>query len=83
MVRVENRDFLDMNVYVVRSGQRIRLGTVTGLSTQLLPIPAALVGAGWDLRFLIDPVGSTRTPISQAIHVSPGDVVELTIPPQR
>ena len=82
MVRVENQDFLDMNVYVVRSGQRIRLGNVSGLSTRVLPIPPSLVGGGAELRFLVDPVGSNRTPISHEIFVQPGDVVELLIPPQ-
>lgn len=82
MVRVENQDFLDMNVYVVRSGQRIRLGNVPGLSTRILQLPASLVGGGADLRFLVDPVGSSRTPISQEIFVQPGDVVDLIIPAQ-
>lgn len=83
MLRVENQDFLDMNVYVVRSGQRIRLGSAPGLSTRVLSIPASLVGGGAELRFLVDPVGSNRTPISQEIFVQPGDVVDLIIPPQR
>lgn len=82
MLRVENQDFLDMNVYVLRSGQRIRLGSVPGLSSRVLPIPASLVGGGSELRFLVDPVGSNRTPISQEIFVEPGDVVDLVIPPQ-
>jgi hypothetical protein len=82
MLRVENQDFLDMNVYVVRSGQRIRLGSVAGLTSRVLPIPASLVGGGAELRFLVDPVGSNRTPISQEIFVQPGDVVDLVIPPQ-
>jgi hypothetical protein len=83
MLRVENQDFLDMNVYVVRSGQRIRLGSAPGLSTRVLSIPASLVGGGAELRFLVDPVGSNRTPISQEIFVQPGDVIDLIIPPQR
>ncbi|HEX9704372.1 MAG TPA: hypothetical protein VGA20_03940 [Gemmatimonadales bacterium] len=82
MVRVENQEFLDMNVYVVRSGQRIRLGHVPGLSTRVLTIPSSLVGGGADLRFLVDPVGSNRTPISHEIFVQPGDVVDLIIPVQ-
>ena len=82
MVRVENQDFLDMNVYVIRSGQRIRLGHVPGLTTRVLTIPPSLVGGGADLRFLVDPVGSNRTPISHEIFVQPGDVVDLIIPVQ-
>lgn len=82
MLRVENQDFLDMNIYAIRSGQRVRLGSVPGLSTRVLSIPMSLVGGGASLRFLADPVGSARTPVSHEIFVQPGDVIELTIPAQ-
>lgn len=80
-VRVENRGFLDVNVYVLRSTQRIRLGTVNGLSTRVLTIPSNLVAAATSLRFLADPIGGSGTPISQEITVQPGDQVTLTIGP--
>lgn len=76
-VRVENRNFLDMNVYVLRSSQRIRLGTVPGNSTRVLTIPSHLVFGSTPLRFLADPIGSNRTPISSEITVTPGDEVVL------
>jgi len=34
------------------------------------------------LRFLADPIGGSRTPISEEIVVRNGDVVQLMIPPQ-
>jgi len=37
-LRVRNQNFLDMDVFVLRYGQRIRLGMVTGLSTQLFTL---------------------------------------------
>lgn len=80
-VRVENRNWLDMTIYVVRGGQRIRLGVVTGNSTRVLKIPRGIVFGTTPLRFLADPVGARRTPISQEIQVREGDQVTLTIPP--
>ena len=81
-IRVRNQGFLDVNVYAVRSGQRIRIGTVTGNSTQVLRIPAFLMNGGvTPLRFLADPIGSGRTPVSEEIIVTPGDEVVLMIPP--
>ena len=80
-LRVENRNFSDMNIFVLRSGQRQRLGTVSGLSTRTLVIPANLVSGAAPLRFLADPIGGNRTPVSQEITVQPGDQVELAIPP--
>jgi hypothetical protein len=81
-VRVENRSMLDMTVYVVRGGERRRLGMVNALSTQTLQIPGVLVDGAGVLRFLADPIGASRTPVSEEIVVRHGDVVQLIIPPQ-
>ena len=80
-LRVENRAFLDMTVYVLRGTQRVRLGQVSGNSTATLRIPGSLLTGPTPLRFLADPIGSSRTPISSEIVVTPGEEVVLTIPP--
>jgi hypothetical protein len=79
-LRVENQNFLDMNVYVLAGSQRMRLGTVTGLSTQVFTIPPHLV-RGPPLRFEVHPIGGRSNPRSETILVQPGDEVQLTIPP--
>jgi hypothetical protein len=81
-VRVDNRSMLDMTVYVLRGGERRRLGLVNALSTQMLSIPRVLIEGAGVLRFLADPIGGTRTPVSEEIVVRNGDVVQLIIPPQ-
>jgi hypothetical protein len=81
VVQVDNQGFLDMDVYVVRSGQRIRLGTATGNSKTNLTIPASLISGLTPLRFVADPIGGRRASVSQEITVAPGDTVVLTIPP--
>ena len=81
-LRVENRSMLDMTVYVVRSAERRRLGLVNALSTQTFRIPSVLISGAGVLRFLADPIGGRRTPVSQEIMVRSGDVVQLVIPPQ-
>lgn len=79
-LRVQNQSWLDMNVFVLRGGQRIRLGMVPGSSTRVLVIPSNVMFGMTPLRFLADPVGSPRTPISHEITVRPGDQVTLIIP---
>lgn len=81
-LRVENQSFLDMTIYVVRSGVRTRIGVAPGLSTRVFLLAPHVVGAGTDLQFLADPIGGSRTPISERIFVNPGDVIELRIPAQ-
>lgn len=78
-VRVENRNFLDMKIYILRGSERIRIGTVTGNSTQVFTIPEGLIIGSGLVRFLADPIGGTATPISQEISVRQGEVVELII----
>ena len=80
-VRVRNQGFLDVNIYALRGGQRVRLGTVTGNTTAVLRIPSFLLNGVTPLRFLADPIGNQRTPTSEEIVVAPGDEVQLYVPP--
>lgn len=77
-VRVENQAFFDVNIYVERPGDRVRLGDVTSQGTRVFRLPAGT--AYGSVRFLVDPIGSNRTARSFDIQVIPGDQIRLTIP---
>jgi hypothetical protein len=77
---VDNQSTLEMTVYATRGAERVRLGQARSLQSTTLRIPSDLVG-GFALRFIADPIGSNRTPISEEITVWPGDTVEIRIPP--
>lgn len=80
-LRVDNQGFADMNIYALRSGgERIRLGRVTGHTVEVFTLPSYIATSG-RLRFLADPIGSNRTPVSDEISVTPGDQLNLVIPP--
>lgn len=81
MVVVDNRRFVDMTVYVVNGGERIRLGLAVGNSTTRLTIPLRIVRTSRELQFLADPIGSSRTGTSERLFVQAGDTVSLVIPP--
>jgi hypothetical protein len=80
-VTVDNQNFLDMNVFIIRGGQRIRLGTVPGLTSRILMVRPELIGYGAELRFELHPIGGRSNPVTETITVRPGDVIHLTIPP--
>ena len=80
-VVVDNRALLDHTIYVLRGSQRIRLGVATGLQKTRLTIPNSIVLGATSLRFMADPIGSSRNPISEEINITPGDEIGLTIPP--
>jgi len=79
-LEVQNQSFYDMTVYAIRSGSRIRLGTVTGNTTHVFTIPKSLVNPGMPLRFQADPIGGGGAPFSQEIVINPGDTLVLRIP---
>ncbi|MEP7227972.1 MAG: hypothetical protein ABI785_11460 [Gemmatimonadales bacterium] len=81
-VQVQNQGFADMVVYAISGGQRVRLGLATGNSTKTFSVPRYLTAGAGPIRFLADPIGGNRTPVSEEMTVRPGDVVTLTIPPQ-
>jgi hypothetical protein len=81
MLQVENQGFSDMVIYAVTGAQRVRLGLATGNSTKSFTIPSYLLRGGGPLRFLADPIGGNRAPVSHEESVRPGDIVSLTIPP--
>lgn len=81
-LQVENRAFSDMTVYVIDGVQRQRLGVARGNATTSFTLPDRLVRRGTgSLRFFCDPIGGRGLPVSEEIAVSPGDEVELIIPP--
>ena len=81
IVQVDNQGFLDMTLYAVRGGQRVRLGIATGNNKTNFTIPQSLVTGLTPLRFIADPIGGTRASVSMEITVAPTDTVVLTIPP--
>src|SRR5688572_25208336 len=81
-LKVENRAFLDMVIYLIVDGsRRTRLGTATGNTTTVLTIPATYIHGSAELQFVADPVGSPTRSISERIFVNPGDSVVMIIPP--
>ena len=80
-VTVDNQNFLDMDVFIIRGGQRLRLGMVPGLSSRILMVRPELIGYGTEVQFEVHPIGGRGNPITETISVRPGDVIHLTIPP--
>jgi hypothetical protein len=79
-LHVRNNNLFDVTVYLLDGGTRVRLGSVTGLSSQTLMMASHLVRGPRELRFLIDPIGGGRSWTSEPILVTPGDIIQLTIP---
>lgn len=78
-IRIDNRSFNDMTVYVLRNSQRMRLGSVPGLTARVLVIPSTMIFGPTPLRFIASPLAGNQREVSEEITVSPGDQVEMVI----
>ena len=81
ILKVENDSFSDMRIYVVQSGQRVRIGTAGGKSVSSFTLPQAIMHGIRTLAFEAVPIGANGKAISEEITVNPGEQVTLRIPP--
>lgn len=79
MMVVANHNFADMNLYLVQSGMRVRLGTVTGLTRQRFRLPREVTRNVADLRIFADPIGGSQTYLSPPVRLHPGQSLELIL----
>ena len=79
IVRVENKQWLDVVVYVEHDGQRSRLGTVTATSTANFTLRPTMIGGMGEIQLIADPVGSQTTTATGTIVVKPGTHVDWTL----
>ena len=75
---VQNNNWLDAHVYLVRGSVRTSLGFMTALGKREFELPSWATLPGNDVRILVHLIGgvSYLTPV---VNVYPGDVVELVV----
>lgn len=78
-VEVFNNNWMDINVYAVRAGARIRLGTVESMSRQTFRLPASTITTAGMIRLLADPIGSRRSHVTDGIVVQQGDRISWNL----
>src|SRR5260370_27184375 len=77
-VAVNNQNFLDMDVFIVRGTQRIRLGMVPGLSSRVLMVRPELIGYSQEVRFEVHPIGGLGDPGTDTVPTHPNDLPDRT-----
>jgi len=76
---VTNHNYLDVIVYVIHDGQRTRIGTVTGSSSQSFTLPGRLIGQAHELQLFGDPIGSEDFALTELLVVHAGQSIEWTL----
>ena len=75
---VQNDFWLDVVIYVARSGARFRIGTVPGLGSETFRLSGALVPTQ-TVQFLADPIGQSGGYLTEMITAAPGQRIELRL----
>jgi hypothetical protein len=78
-IHVENNNFLDVTVYARTGGVNLRLGNVTGKTSGRLTLDPRRVNLSSGLQLRVDPIGSPRTFLSQAVFPDRDAVVVLEV----
>ena len=78
-IRVVNHNWADMRIYAIVEGRSVRLGRVTGLTTETLKIRKSLIGFGTDLELVAFGIGNRSAIYSGRITVFPGDQLEFRV----
>lgn len=79
-IEVENRNYLDVVIYALQGSSRVRIGQVTGTSRGSFDVSLRQISTGGgDVRFLADPVGSSRVWTTEQLHLTGGQIVELYV----
>ena len=78
-LQVANHNYLDVVVYVLHDGQRTRIGTVTGSSSQVFYFPVRLLGQGHEIQLYGDAIGSPDFARTERLIIQPGQYIEWTL----
>jgi hypothetical protein len=78
-VEVENHNWSDIVIYLMRGTQAQRLGMVTALSTIHFAFPYQSLSTGGSLRLRAHPIGGPGTYTSEDLLVQPGQGVKWTL----
>ena len=79
MLMVQNDNWSDVTIYLMRGSARTRLGSVSAMGRAEFRLPAAYVVGASDVTLQASPVGSNESYISPPILVFPGAQLALTV----
>jgi|GEM_PF-761449 len=78
-VKVANYNWMDVNVYAVQGGTRVRLGTVTTMGSSTFQLPARFLTQSNSVRLMVDPIGSTEGYMTDGILVHGGQQISFNV----
>jgi hypothetical protein len=78
-VTVQNDNWLDVVVYILRGPSRFRIGTVRATSTETFRLKSDGTAGLLPVRLMADPIGSNLGYVTDPIVIGPGQRLELRV----
>jgi hypothetical protein len=78
-VVVNNQNWADVRVYLVAGQQRIRLGSVPSMRTELFRVPISYARNGGTVRLMVQPMASNQVYTTEALQLGFGQQANLTV----
>jgi hypothetical protein len=78
-LQVTNHNFLDITVFVLHDGQFLRVGLVTGSTTQSFTLPGRMLALSHEIALRGEAVGSAAVARTETLTVLPGQRIEWTL----
>ena len=82
-IRVTNRSWLAMDVYLVGQSRRVHLGRLASGRTERYRMPGDFLASGLPVRFEMVSANQVQRILTDEIVVTPGEDVILIIPNER
>ena len=76
---VENNNWQDMALYILRSGSRWRIGSVPSFTKARFALNDSLIGGTGEIQLMADPIGSNARFISEPLVVQAGQQVSFRL----
>jgi|SwirhirootsSR2_FD_contig_41_5060889_length_534_multi_16_in_0_out_0_1 hypothetical protein len=76
---VENNNWQDMALYVLRAGSRWRVGSVPSFTKARFVLSETLIGGTGEIQLMADPIGSSARFVSEPMIVQPGQQVRFRL----
>ena len=79
LVEIESHFQGDVVIYLLRGGQRERLGMVSGLSGAAFTFPYRKLGSSGSTRLLAYPIAGAEAYASDPLYIQPGQSLKWTL----
>ncbi len=79
VLNVVNHHLQDVRIYLLSSGQALRVGTVTAMTDHSFTLPSWMLGSSHVILIYVNAIGGNEYYQTESISIQPGQYIELRL----